>query len=248
MKSLFVTSQTDIGAARTENQDRVLTGMLGQDAALAVLCDGMGGASFGSEASETAASVIFDRISASYRPEMSANSIRNLLLTSINAANASVYRTSQLSPEKNGMGTTCVAAIADANTAYIVSVGDSRAYLIQDGGISQITEDHTYVRELFEQGKISENEIKSHRMRHVITRAVGTEREIEADYFEVELEADALLLLCSDGLSGFVSDEEIAAAADGLPAEEAARALINLANQKTSRDNITVALITNKTR
>ncbi len=239
---MYVTSHTDQGLVRKENQDRVRTDLLGDSTAVAVVCDGMGGAAHGSEASQTAIEIIFERLTENYRPGMSFNSIRNLLLTSIGAANAVVYRKSTEESEKAGMGTTCVAVLATADTAFVASVGDSRAYRIDDDGITQITVDHTYVEMLLEQGQIDKDTVRSHSMRNVITKAVGVEPEVEADYFEIELTEHSVVLLCSDGLTSCCTDEEILQTIRENNGD-AAQALVELAKRNSSSDNITVAFI-----
>lgn len=242
---MFVAGKTDIGRVRNENQDNFRIELFDDEAALAVVCDGMGGAVSGKEASEIAAKAIYERIVGSFRLDLGNNSIRNLLLTSVNAANALVYGKSEVATEKNGMGTTCVVAIVKDNTCFVASVGDSRAYIINNDGIKQITNDHTYVEMLYEQGKITKEEIKKHKMRNVITKAVGTEKNVEVDYFEVSLTPESFVLLCSDGLTNYCSDEQIYDYVMNRDLNESADELIKYVNSHGGKDNITVAIIKN---
>jgi len=242
---LFLASRSDIGRKRDENQDRVRCGFLGENISLSVVCDGMGGALSGGVASEEAINIIYQRISAGFRPEADPNSIRNLMLTAVHAANTIVYEKSKEDIEKNGMGTTCVAALVCGKHCYVVNVGDSRCYLMTEGKIMQVTTDHTYVRMLYEQGLIAEDEMKTHQMRSVITRAVGVEADLEVDYFEFEPEGNFTLLLCSDGLSNYCSNEIIYGFVFGKNLDHAVTDLINYANEQGGRDNITAALVAN---
>ena len=137
-------------------------------------------------ASEVAVTNIFNRIMSGFRIDADSNSIRNLMLSAVHAANTIVFEKSKEDIDKNGMGTTCVAALVYNKHCYVVSVGDSRAYLLNDEGISQITTDHTYVQALYEQGVITKEEQKNHKLKNVITRALGVEDDVEVDYFEFE--------------------------------------------------------------
>jgi len=242
---MHVIAKTDVGLVRHENQDRVIYKNLDDDTILIIVCDGMGGENAGGEASEVAINTIFERIVANYRQEAFDNSIRNLIISSINAANYIVYEKSLSDESKFGMGTTCVCGIIKKDIAYIASVGDSRAYLINGENIKQITNDHTYVKLLLDQGKINEDEIKNHPQRNLITRAVGIEEHIDLDYFEVDLEINSKILMCSDGLSTYCSDGFILDIVLNNTLENAMFKLIECANEKGGKDNITVALIAN---
>lgn len=241
-----VIAKSDVGLVRHENQDTFRIKLQDDDTAIAIVCDGMGGENAGGEASEVAVSTIFDRIALSYRQEADNNSIRNLIFSSISAANSIVFEKSLNNSDKVGMGTTCVCSLIKNDIAYIASVGDSRAYLISDNTISQITNDHTYVRILYEQGKITEEELKNHPQKNVITKAVGIDERIEPDYFEINLPKKSVILICTDGLSNYCSDELICKiVSDSNNLELAASELITYAIDKGGKDNITVALTAN---
>ncbi|MBQ8884520.1 MAG: Stp1/IreP family PP2C-type Ser/Thr phosphatase [Oscillospiraceae bacterium] len=242
---MLVEGRTHIGPVRKENQDDFRIKIFDDKTALAIVCDGMGGASSGKEASGMAVNTIYDRITSGYKSKMEVNSIKNLLLTAVNASNSIVYTESVKDMQKNGMGTTCVAAIVKNDVACIASVGDSRAYVINSTGISQITNDHTYVEMLYEQGKITKEQINQHKMRHVITKAIGTESDIDVDYFEIDLEKDSVLLLCTDGLTGYCSNELIFNFVYQKELSQAADELIDYVNTHGGKDNITVVMIRN---
>ena len=140
---------------------------------------------------------------------MNDNSIRNMMLTSVHYANTVVYENSKADIEKNGMGTTVVASLVINKKIYVVSVGDSRAYLLNKDGIKQITTDHTYVEMLYRNGEITEEQKETHELRNVITRAVGVEADVDVDYFELEEYGNFSVVLCSDGLSKYCSSELI---------------------------------------
>lgn len=242
---MLAEGKTHIGPLRHENQDNFRIRQFSDGTTLGIVCDGMGGASCGREASELAVNVISERFTNGYNSKMEINSVKNLLVTAVTASNSIVYSESIKDEEKKGMGTTCVATFVKNNVASIVSVGDSRAYLINSKGITQITNDHTYVEMLFEQGKISKEEMTKHKMRHYITKAIGTEKEIEVDYFEVDIEKDSIILLCTDGLSNYCTNEMIFNFVYQNDISQACDNLIEYVNTHGGKDNITVVIIKN---
>ncbi|MBR4627087.1 MAG: Stp1/IreP family PP2C-type Ser/Thr phosphatase [Ruminococcus sp.] len=233
---------TDIGLKREENQDAVRCEYFGHNV-LAVVCDGMGGERAGKEASSLAISEFFQRFSAGYSESMSDEDIRKLLISSVSAANSVIYTRARLDFKNFGMGTTCVAAFINKHAAFIANVGDSRAYLIMENGLHKVTNDHNVAEMLYEQGKITEEEIETHPQRHMLVRAVGVEKTVLTDTFIFGYEDKISLLLCSDGLSGYCSDEEIYSVILNSSFDDVAEELINLALSKGGRDNITVAVI-----
>lgn len=239
-------TKTDIGLVRTENQDSVWGEMLTPNVCAAVLCDGMGGESEGGLASTIAVDVVSNRIRDNFNELMNRNSVRNLLITSVIAANSFVWDTARAKIHEV-MGTTCVAAIVFGGTAYIVNVGDSRAYhLFSDGDdecIRQITKDHTHVQELVDRGEISEDRVKTHPERHKITRAIGAEENVTPDYFELPLNPGDRILLCSDGLTSYGDDRDILDVCFDSKTEDCCERLIRYALNKGGHDNVSVALI-----
>lgn len=242
---MFVVAKSDVGMTRRENQDRFCVKIIDDETVAAVVCDGMGGAQSGGLASELAANVVFDRLVLNYRSDADDNSIRNTIITALSAANTLVYEKSKENEDNKGMGTTCVGSLIMKDKAYIASVGDSRAYLLDENGIKQITNDHTIVEILYEQGKIEKDDKNNHEMSHIITKAIGTEPDLEPDYFEVELKENSIILICSDGLTNYCSDELIYSLVYNKDLESSLNDLINYANDKGGKDNITVAIIMN---
>ncbi len=240
-------SKTDIGLLREENQDCVWSGMLSGGACAAVLCDGMGGESHGGLASSLAVDVISKRIMENFSEMMNRNSVRNLLITAVSAANSIVTEAAQRQPAGTVMGTTCVAAIVSGSRAYIVNVGDSRGYHLftsEDSEcIQQVTKDHSHVQDLIDRGEITEEQARIHPDRNKITRAIGAESMVTPDYFELELEQGDMLLLCSDGLSSYVDDMDILDVCFENPPETVCQSLIDCANESGGHDNISVAVI-----
>lgn len=235
-------SASDIGLRREENQDAVRCEYFGHNL-LAVVCDGMGGERAGKEASTIAIEEFFQRFSADYSENLSDDEIRKLLINSISAANTVIYTKARFDFKNFGMGTTCVAAYVNNKTAFIVNVGDSRAYLIADNGLHRITIDHNVASLLYEQGKITEAEMETHPQKHMLVRAVGVEKTVSADTFILDYEDKISLLLCSDGLSGYCSDDEIYDVISNSDFDDVANELVDLALSKGGRDNITVAVI-----
>ena len=233
---------TDIGLRREENQDAVRCEYFGHNI-LAVVCDGMGGERAGKEASMIAIEEFFQRFNQGYSESLSDDDIRKLLISSVSAANSVIYTKARLDFKNFGMGTTCVAAFVTDKTAFIANVGDSRAYLITSKGIHQITSDHNVAAMLFEQGKITEEEMQTHPQKHMLVRAVGVEKTVLTDTFLLDYEDSISLLLCSDGLSGYCTDDEIYSVIKDKELDDIPKELIDLALEKGGRDNVTVAVI-----
>jgi len=240
---------TDKGPTRSENQDCFLLELCPEkDCLIAVLCDGMGGAKAGGVASQLSVkafvSKVYEKLTAITDKSVD---YRGLLQSSCSETNGVVYAYSRFSEEFNGMGTTLVGGIMKSNgNGYIINIGDSRAYQISPrrNSIRQITRDHSLVEELVRFGAITREEAKTHPKRNVITRALGTEERLDSDYFSFRLRAGEYLLLCSDGLSNTISDEEILeqACTAGDP-EDLCRKLMDLALQREARDNVTVVVV-----
>ncbi|MCL1823980.1 MAG: Stp1/IreP family PP2C-type Ser/Thr phosphatase [Oscillospiraceae bacterium] len=242
-----VYTKTDIGQKRTENQDRVWSSAIEDGAAAVILCDGMGGENAGSFASETTVNFISERVKRGFRSDLSRNSIRNLLITSVTSANTLVFDLAERNSEMLGMGTTCVAVIAYSGRAYIINVGDSRLYHVFGNNIQQITKDHSYINKLIEDGQITEEESKTHPKRNCLTRAVGAEAMLTPDYYEIDLQDDSILMLCSDGLHHASSDDvAIAEIIVNNPLHKVCDKLIEYALETGGRDNITVAVVSVK--
>jgi len=207
----------------------------------------MGGEKSGGLASQMAVDIISKRIKESFSEMMNRNSVRNLLITAVSAANSIVYETAQRELDHSVMGTTCVAAIVFGGCAYIVNVGDSRAYHLfvsgEDECIRQITRDHSHVRELVERGEITEEQAKVHPKRNKITRAIGADSSVTPDYFELDVNDGDMLLLCSDGLTSYGDDMDILDICFEVKREDCTEALVRYANNNGGHDNVSVAVV-----
>ena len=233
---------SDIGKVRESNQDCFAVSVDGAEPVWAVVCDGMGGANGGYFASSTAVGAFSHSMDISFEG-LKPKQIENVMCEAVCNANQSIYKTSCEQADLSGMGTTLVAAVVLGDGAHIVHVGDSRAYLIGDGKVSRLTTDHSVVQQLVELGQITEEEAKVHPEKNMITRAVGVKETVEADSSSIKLRRDDAILLCSDGLSNLVSEEEIGDIVAKTPHEEAAELLISLALSRGGADNITAVII-----
>ena len=240
---------TDKGAVRKDNQDSyIIEKCEAKDCLIAVLCDGMGGAKAGGLASQLANKAFVSYIYAKLTSRVSrALDLRQILLDACAEANGVAYDYSQFDEAYNGMGTTIVGGvIKNSGNGYIINVGDSRAYYIsrRNDAIEQITRDHSLVEELVEYGAITKDQARRHPQRNVITRALGSEATVDADYYEVSLQTGDFLLLCSDGLSNLVSELEMLDYAREYPEPELlCRALMSKALMRGAPDNVTVLAV-----
>jgi protein phosphatase len=229
---------TDVGRRRRANEDCYA---VSSELGLYLVADGMGGHKAGQVASELAAHAAVRALEAL---EGTSAPLTEKLRCSVAAANREIYANAQARPELAGMGTTLVALLADAGRVALAHVGDSRAYLIRRGRIRQLTDDHSVVGELIRRSEISEEAARSHPHRHVLTRALGVRREVQADLAELTPAPGDLFVLCSDGLTGRVEDQEIAQVVSAMGSlDDACGRLVDLANARGGEDNITVVLI-----
>ncbi len=238
-----IVAKTDKGLVRENNQDAYAVGELPGEVAWAVVCDGMGGAAGGNIASALAVKVISDKITSSYNEKMRDSSIKNLLDSAITAANIEVYDMAYSRPDLQGMGTTVVAVVVRDNVAHIAHAGDSRAYIVNDDGVEQITTDHSLVQNLVDRGEITKEEAEHHPNKNVITRALGVDKRIDVDFSEIDLQENETLVLCTDGLSNCVNNAEIAEDIKDGQYYAFADRLVKRANKNGGNDNITVVAI-----
>jgi len=201
------------------------------------VADGMGGHAAGEVASEMAVSTVTTLY---YQDEGEAP---DCLLRSIKLANALIFQKAMENVEHNGMGTTCVAAVLLGEVAYVANVGDSRAYLVRRGQVRQISQDHSWVAEQVRAGAMSEADARQHEMRNMITRSLGSLPEVEVDIFAEIVQEGDLLVMCSDGLSGMISDSEILMIVEHYSPQESVYRLIDRANAYGGNDNITVLIV-----
>ena len=234
---------TDTGNVREENQDFYRMERLGPETLLAVVCDGMGGARAGNVASRLACEVFCGEVCRSLRDGMTEAEEQDVLCTAAKLANISVYEHAQLSEEFRGMGTTLVAAFLSRDLAVIINVGDSRAYHFTREDVSLVTRDHSMVAYMVERGELTQEQAKLHPGKNVITRAVGTEPEVEGDVFICKLRKEECILLCSDGLSNEMADQEMLfEVVHGMSKSDCCQRLLHIAKKRGAPDNVTVAL------
>ncbi|MGI6577628.1 MAG: Stp1/IreP family PP2C-type Ser/Thr phosphatase [Eubacteriales bacterium] len=237
--------KTDTGLVRLENQDAYYIDLLYQDnIALCVVCDGMGGAKAGGLASSLAAETFVQSVKDRLRINMSSKYIETVAEESVANANMQLYDKSVSDSECAGMGTTLVAVIICGEEAVFVNVGDSRAYAIDENSIERITRDHSVVEDLLLKGDLTREEAKTHPRKNLITRALGTEKTVNCDIFNRKVKQGDYILLCSDGLTNLVEEQEILyEVLHGGQKELACDRLIDIANERGGKDNITVVLL-----
>lgn len=242
--SLFL---TDIGMKRTQNQDSA--GIIAEHSVY-VVADGMGGHQGGEVASQMAVAAISDSVKENILKDSTPH---ELLTQAIRSANQAILKKSRETPQLAGMGTTITVLHIDKNKAWIGQVGDSRCYLINKEGLWQLTRDHSLVQEKLRAGMISREQIRTDKMKNVITRSVGFDPQLAVDVFEYTANAGDVFLMCSDGLSGPVDDPEIFKTVnetvlceknpDESHLKSCIQKLINSANQKGGDDNVTVMMV-----
>ena len=233
-------SLTDVGMKRKINQDYLYTSEepVGNLPNLFIVCDGMGGHKAGDYASRRSTEIIVESVKNNTK-----TSPIKIIREAIEEANSHVFSEASENSEMTGMGTTCVASCVIGNTLYVANVGDSRLYLI-DREITQITKDHSLVEEMVRVGQIDRRSARTHPEKNIITRAVGAAPDIKVDFFDVSIKEGDLILMCSDGLSNMVEDEDIRMIVTAQPdlALKAER-LVQEANARGGKDNIAVVLI-----
>ena len=234
---------TDIGSVREQNQDDYYIEQVEPDLGLAIVCDGMGGARAGNIASQLAVQTFLETAKSSPPQEWRAEP-EALLHSAAQQANTAVYTMAGREPECRGMGTTMVAALVVGQNAYILNIGDSRCYLVQPGGIRRLTRDHSVVEDLVTRGKITPEQARQHPQKNLITRALGAEAQLRADLYRQALSPGDALLLCSDGLSNVVTEQEVLyEVLHGGPAEDCCRRLLDIALLRGAPDNVTAVLL-----
>lgn len=236
-------SLTDPGCVRTQNQDAFEIQKLKNGAMLCVVCDGMGGAKAGNVASAMAAQEFAQEVKTHYRASMGMEAVDVLLDQAVKNANFAVYDKAQSSDEFAGMGTTLVAVLIRGKQVTIVNVGDSRAYSITEKGVYQLTTDHSLVQMMIDKGELTPDKANTYPGKNLITRAIGTEMVVESDIFHHRAEEDECLLLCTDGLSNLVDDQELLfEVVHGEQMESTCQRLLAIAKNRGAPDNVTCVL------
>lgn len=235
---------TDRGNVRAQNQDSFTIVRFSPEHALAVVCDGMGGAKSGNVASRLATDVFIREVKRTWNASLDDDALRRMLVDAVELANQAVYEHAQLSEDFSGMGTTLVAAFVKSDLAIAVNVGDSRAYLLREQGVTRITEDHSVVQLMVRRGEITEEEARTYPGKNLITRAVGTEPRVSCDVFTLRVAPGDAILLCSDGLSNLLTDQELLfEVVHAVHKEQCCQHLIEIAKDRGAPDNITAVLM-----
>ena len=242
-------ARTDVGMKREHNEDSFL---VNEDLGLYIICDGMGGHAGGETASRLAVQTVErELLSARLRPDdpfasqapLQDSPLAAALREAVEGACAAVYRTSRANPELQGMGTTCISLLLVDGKAIVGHVGDSRAYLVRDGEVHQLSDDHSLVNEQVRAGLLSAEEAKHSRLKNIITRSVGFEEDVLVDVLGLATRPGDRFLLCSDGLANLVDNNEIRDHLLQHELDEVPAKLIQLANDRGGDDNITVVCV-----
>jgi protein phosphatase len=236
---------TDTGVARSQNQDAYQVVSLDKNTLLCVVCDGMGGAKSGNVASTLAADVFTQEVKRIWVPDMDPEALDRMLSGAVKLANFTVFDQASQFEDFNGMGTTLVALLIQGKKATIVNVGDSRAYLIDSDGIKQVTTDHSLVQMMIARGELAPEKAKFYPGKNLITRAIGTEPQVVCDVFHRKVEKGACFLLCTDGLSNLMDDQEILF--EVVHCQEKAQCcqqLLDIVKKRGAPDNVTSILVT----
>ncbi|KPK61889.1 MAG: hypothetical protein AMS21_08690 [Gemmatimonas sp. SG8_38_2] len=235
--------KTDVGKVRQGNEDSLFAD---QERGVFIVADGMGGHVAGEVASQIVAETVGPGVSRAIESGIRGADLERRSLELIEEANQAIIERADNEPEKRGMGTTLTLLMVDDENGYIFNqVGDSRGYLLRDGTLSQITCDHTVVQQQVDRGALTPEQARDHPLSHILTRALGTDINVQADTYEGSIQPGDLFLLCSDGLSGMLTDaairEIISRPVDDL--QEVVDALIQAANAAGGMDNITAVLV-----
>ena len=234
----------DPGSVRAQNQDAFHMERLDKHTLLCIVCDGMGGAKSGNVASSLAVDVFVQEVKQTWTADMDKDQLDRMLHSAVKLANFTVYDQSKQFEEFSGMGTTLVAVLIHGKDATIVNVGDSRAYSIDREGISQLTVDHSVVQMMVARGEMSPERAKTYPGKNLITRAIGTEPVVMCDIFHHKLERGNYILLCSDGLSNIIDEQEILfEVIYGEQKAQCCQRLLDIAKKRGAPDNVTSVLI-----
>lgn len=235
---------TDPGCARTQNQDAYQIEVLDKNSLLCVVCDGMGGAKSGNVASTLAVDVFTQEVKRTWTPDMDMEKLDQMLKNAVKLANFTVYDQAQQFEEFTGMGTTLVAALIQGKTATFVNVGDSRAYWVDRDGIRQVTVDHSLVQMMVARGELAPEKAKNYPGKNLITRAIGTEPVVACDIYHRKVERGDCILMCTDGLSNLVDEQEILfEVVHGLDKQKCCESLVRIARNRGAPDNVTSVLV-----
>ena len=235
---------TDPGCTRTQNQDAYQIEALDKNTLLCVVCDGMGGAKSGNVASTLAVDVFVQEVKRTWVRGMEPDLADEMLKNAVKLANFTVYDQAQQFEEFTGMGTTLVAVLIQGKFATVINVGDSRAYSMKRDGVQQLTQDHSLVQMMVARGELTPEQARTYPGKNLITRAIGTESVVECDVFHRRLEGGECLLLCTDGLSNLVDEQEMLfEVVHGANKQSSGQRLLEIAKNRGAPDNVTCVLI-----
>lgn len=238
---------TDVGRVRSQNEDNFL---VDRKLKLYVVCDGMGGHAAGEIASQVACAELRqglladrERLASYEAGKGHRNDVLQIFEAAVQRACQQVHQIGVEDESKRGMGTTLVALLVLGGRGFIAHVGDSRIYLHRNGSVHQLTEDHSLINELLKRGKLTREQIHKVQYKNAVTRAVGVYESVEADVFDFDILPGDRILLCSDGLHGYLEEAEIPRLFGGIPEEQLVDSLIALANDRGGKDNITAVVV-----
>ena len=235
---------TDQGCVRKQNQDAFHIEKLDRTSLLCVVCDGMGGAKSGNIASTLAVDVFVEEVRRTWTAGMAIDKLEQMLRSAVKLANFTVFDQAQQFEEFDGMGTTLVAVLIRGRRATVVNVGDSRAYKVDSDGIRQITRDHSLVQMMVDRGELSPELARTYPGKNFITRAIGTESMVECDVYHFDVKKGDYLLLCSDGLSNTMDEQEMLfEIVHGVKKQHCCQRLLDIAKNRGAPDNVTSVLI-----
>lgn len=235
---------TDQGCVRKQNQDAYQIEQLDRNSMLCVVCDGMGGAKSGNIASSLAVDVFIQEVKRSWTSGMAQEKLDEMLRSAVKLANFTVFDQSCQFEEFDGMGTTLVAVLIRNRHATVVNVGDSRAYKVDQSGIRQLTRDHSLVQMMVDRGELTPEMARTYPGKNFITRAIGTEPMVECDLYHLDVAKGDFLLLCSDGLSNMMDEQEILfEVVHGVSRQQCCQRLLDIAKNRGAPDNVTSVLV-----
>lgn len=235
---------TDPGCVREQNQDAYQITVLDRNTLLCAVCDGMGGAKSGNVASSLAVDVFVQEVKRTWKSDMDQDSLDQMLRSAVKLANFTVFDQAKQFEEFTGMGTTLVAVLVSHKEATVVNVGDSRAYLINDHSVRQLTTDHSLVQMMLSRGELTQEQARKYPGKNLITRAIGTETMVECDIFHKGLSNGDCLLLCTDGLSNMLDEQELLfEVVHASNKRNTCKQLLEIAKTRGAPDNVTCAII-----
>lgn len=235
---------TDPGCVRTQNQDAYQIVKLERGTLLCVICDGMGGAKSGNVASSLALDVFVQEVKRNYHAGLDMGGVDQVLERAVKLSNFTVFDQASQFEEFEGMGTTLVALLVRGRQAFVVNVGDSRAYRVSTASIRRITTDHSLVQLMIQSGELTPEEARYFPGKNYITRAIGTESIVRCDIFHVDLNRGDCVLLCSDGLSNLLDDQEMLfEIVHGVSRKQCCQRLLDIAKSRGAPDNVTSVLV-----